>query len=192
MLFVKLAVLVLSLGIDTLMVSIGLGVVQRQGKLKIAVTFAIAEALMPLIGIFVGRGTGHFLGHYGSLAGSVALLAVAVWMLFFDHDDDELDDDDDDGVTDKKNRLQGWSLLAVALSISLDELAVGFSLGLVGVPIVLTLILLALQAFLFTLLGLSFGKVLKPFVGEWAEKLAGGVLFLLGLWLLIEATLLRA
>lgn len=176
---VKMIALILSLGIDTLMISISLGFVQTKGKVKIALTFAFAEALMPLIGLIIGKGAGHFIGNWASLIGGVVLLAVAVWLIFFEDEDEE---------EEKLERtLVGWTLLFTALSISLDELAVGFSIGLVGVPILLTIILIAIQAFLFTFLGLTFGSKLKPYLGEWAEKLAGSVLGLLGLWILIEA-----
>ncbi|WP_279306858.1 manganese efflux pump [Paenibacillus pseudetheri] len=53
-----------------------------------------------------------------------------------------------------------------ALSISLDELAVGFSIGLIDVPVALTILLIALQAFIFTFLGLAFGSKFKLFLGE--------------------------
>ena len=85
--------------------------------------------------------------------------------------------------------MVGWTLFTTALSISLDELAVGFSIGLVGVPVALTIILVALQAFAFTILGLTFGSNLKKYLGEWSEKLAGMILGLLGLWIRMDAIL---
>jgi manganese efflux pump family protein len=172
-------VLILSLGIDTLMISITIGFVQTKGKVKIALTFACAEALMPLIGLFIGKGAGHLIGNWASAIGGILLLAVAVWLIFFEDEDQE---------EEKLERtLIGWTLILTALSISLDELAVGFSIGLFDVPIALTITLIALQAFIFTFLGLAFGSKLKPYLGEWAEKLAGIVLGLLGLWILIDA-----
>ena len=179
MIVIKMIALIVSLGMDTLMLSVSLGFVQAKGKAKIALTFALAEALMPLFGLFIGKGAGNLIGNWASLVGGVALIAVGVWLIFFEDDDEE----------EKKleRKLVGWTLIITALSISLDELAVGFSIGLVGVPIVLTIILIAIQAFIFTFFGLTFGSKLKPYLGEWAEKLAGIVLGLLGLWILIEA-----
>ncbi len=76
-----------------------------------------------------------------------------------------------------------------ALSISLDELAVGFSIGLIDVPVAFTILLIALQAFIFTFLGLAFGSKFKRFLGEWSEEVVGIVLGLLGFWIIIEAVL---
>ncbi len=177
MIVLKMLALVLSLGMDTLMMSISLGFVQTKGKVKIAITFAFAEAIMPLVGLFIGKEAGQLIGDWASLIGAIALLAVALWFVFFENEAEE---------ENLERNLVGWTLILTALSISLDELAVGFSIGLVGVPIVVTIILIAMQAFVFTVFGLTFGGKLKPYLGEWVEKSAGIILGLLGLWILVE------
>ncbi|UJF35674.1 manganese efflux pump [Paenibacillus hexagrammi] len=85
----KMIVFILSLGMDTLLMSISLGFVQTKGKTKIAFTFACAEALMPLVGLFIGKSAGHIIGDWASLIGGIALLAVAIWLLFFEDEDEE-------------------------------------------------------------------------------------------------------
>jgi putative Mn2+ efflux pump MntP len=50
------------------------------------------------------------------------------------------------------------SLLTVAVSVSLDELAVGFSFGLPHIPILLAVALIALQAFILTLVGTTLAR----------------------------------
>lgn len=180
MMILKILVLVLALGMDTLLMSISLGMAQRSKdtRLRIGLTFAFAEAVMPLVGLGIGKTLGSFIGNWASLIGGIALIAVAVWLIFFEDEDDE---------EEKLERnLIGWALVVTALSISLDELAVGFSIGLIGVPVTLTIILIALQAFLFTIVGLTLGGRLKRYLGEWSEKLAGIVLGLLGIWILID------
>ncbi len=175
----KVAALVLSLGVDTLAVAISLGCRKTAGRVRIALTFACAEALMPMLGLWIGRAAGRMIGNWASLAGGIALLAVAVWLLFFADEDDEEER--------LERNLAGWALIAAALGISLDELAVGFSIGLIGVPVGLTIGLIAIQAFFFTLIGITFGTRLRRYLGEWAEKLAGFALGLLGLWILVSA-----
>lgn len=171
--------LILPLGMDTLMMSIALGFVHTKGKVKIALTFVCAEAIMPLIGLLIGKVAGQYIGDWASLFGGIALLAIGLWLIFFEDEDEE---------EEKIMRdLFGWTLIITAISISLDELAVGFSIGLVGVPVALTIILVAIQAFIFTFLGLRFGSSLKRYLGEWAEKFVGIILGLLGLWILIDA-----
>jgi manganese efflux pump family protein len=179
MLALKMIALILSLGIDTLIVSTSLGVLQVKGKWKIGLTFALAEAVMPTIGLFIGRWLGQWFGVWTSLVGGLALAGLAVWLLFFDDDDDERDH--------LARNITGWTLLLTALGISLDELAVGFSIGLIGVPVILTIGLIALQAFVFSILGLTYGRRLQPFLGAWSQRAAGIVLGLLGLWIVGES-----
>ncbi|MCL6600370.1 MAG: manganese efflux pump MntP family protein [Alicyclobacillus macrosporangiidus] len=175
--WIKMAAFALSLGFDTLMISISLGMVQTQARWKTAVVFASAEAGMPLIGLFLGRGAGRLAGPWASWLGGLTLVALAVWLVFFE---------DDEAKSKLKRPLTGWAWVLTMFSISLDELAVGFSVGIVGVPVGLTITLIALQAFMFTCFGLTFGAKLKSYLGEWAEKIAGLVLGLLGLWTLAD------
>lgn len=179
MVFVKMVALVLSLGMDTLTMSISLGLLQTRGRIKIALTFAGAEALMPIVGLIIGQTLGRVIGDWTSLLGGLALVAVALWLVFFENEDDEEEK--------LEKELIGWTLVFTALSISLDELAVGLSIGMIGVPVALTIFLVAIQAFLFTIVGITFGAKLTRYFGEWAEKFAGLVLGVLGFWITIEA-----
>ncbi len=92
---------------------------------------------------------------------------------------------------------QRWGRqLLLALSVSLDELAIGFSLGAItsGLPGSKTIdtitlcILIGLQGFLMTLIGLMLGRTLRirlKFVKEWTEFLSCFLLIALGVWLLV-------
>jgi putative Mn2+ efflux pump MntP len=76
---------------------------------------------------------------------------------------------------------QGLSLVGLALSVSLDELAVGFSFGILRIAPAPALVAIALQALLFSLCGLWLGSRVGRALGERAELLAGVVLCLLGI-----------
>lgn len=183
----KVALLVLSLGVDTLVVAVSLGSAGAAGRLRIAAVFATAEALMPLVGLAIGTAAGRLVGRWASLAGGVALVVLGAWMVLR-RDDDDLGDDDEVVVERvRPARLAGWALVGAALGISLDELAVGASIGLLGVPVILTLALVAGQSFVFTYAGMAFGRRLRPFLGERVERAAGAALGLLGVWTLFAA-----
>jgi putative Mn2+ efflux pump MntP len=179
----KMFALILSMGMDTLLLSISVGFIQSNGqngrKSIIAFTFASAEAFMLSVGLLIGQGAGRLIGDWASVLGGTLLLAVAVWLLFFEDDKDEEES--------LRRNLVGSTLIVTGVGISVDELVVGFSIGLVGVPILMTIFLVAGQAFLFTMLGLTAGSKVKPYLGEWAEKFTGGTLLLLGLWVLTSA-----
>jgi hypothetical protein len=67
---------------------------------------------------------------------------------------------------------------------SLDELAIGFTLGLLRLPAGLVIVLVALQAFILTRLGLRLANRLSERLREGAERVAGLALTALGLVLL--------
>lgn len=172
-------VITLSLGFDTLVVSASLGLRKDpERKIHNALVFAAAESLMPIAGMIIGGALGHYFKGAISAAGALLLIGVAVYFLFFDRDGD------DQAVLGKP--LAGWPLLAVAIGISLDELAVGFTAGLMQAPIALTILLIAVQSFTFSMVGVTFGAKLKPYLGEWAEKASGVVLGIIGVLMLME------
>lgn len=176
---IKVVVFVASLGVDTLIVAAALGARQRGAVWRTALAFAAAEAAMPVVGLGLGNLAGRWVGMWASVAGGGVLVALAVWMIAFDRDRDDAAQDG----------LSGLALVLAALSVSLDELAAGFSIGLVGVPVALTVGLIALQSAAVTVVGLRFGQRLRPLAGEGAERAAAGVLGLLGVWVLVEAGL---
>lgn len=180
---VKLFALVLSLGIDTLVVSASLGLAAARDRWRVILAIAAAEGILPLVGLAAGSVVGSLVGRWAGLVGGLALLAVGAWLAFRE--------DDDEREARLARGLAGWALLATALSVGLDELAVGFSIGFLGVPVVLTIVLVAAQAMVFSYVGITFGSKLRPHLGEWSERLAGFVLGALGIWILAEA-LMRA
>jgi len=79
---------------------------------------------------------------------------------------------------------RGLAIVDLGLSISVDELTVGLSAGLLGISIVLTVLWVAIQAFVATQLGLRLGGRLGEEVRERAEWVAGVALIVVALILL--------
>ncbi|HWC84905.1 MAG TPA: manganese efflux pump [Solirubrobacteraceae bacterium] len=86
---------------------------------------------------------------------------------------------------ERLERVRGPGALLLGLSVSLDELAIGFTLGLLRLPAALVIFLIAVQAFVLTQLGLPLGRRLGEGLREGAERLAG--LALAGLALVLLA-----
>ena len=96
---------------------------------------------------------------------------------------------DDEGEEDKAARIttsRGLALVGLGISISLDELAIGFSIGLSGLPVIAVIVAIALQAFIAAQLGLATGAKIAERWRERAERLAGIALILLGVYLVVE------
>lgn len=176
----KIAALILSLGLDTFAVSVALGMagIGRRARLRVGVTFALFEGGMPLAGFVAGRVMAGAAGSTASGVGIAVLFGVGAWMIY-----ESLSGGDEMTI-----RIEGWQgLLATSIAVSLDELAIGFSMGALGLPIGITVILIAVQAFGLTLLGTALGQRVGEELAERGETVAGIVLCGLALVLGVEA-----
>jgi putative Mn2+ efflux pump MntP len=85
---------------------------------------------------------------------------------------------------------RGTGLLLLGLSVSLDELAIGFTLGLLHVPVIPVLVLIAVQTVVVSQLGMRLGTKLSERFRERAERLAALVLALLGVGVVVQRLVL--
>ncbi|MCW3098751.1 MAG: hypothetical protein JWL77_4369 [Chthonomonadaceae bacterium] len=175
-------ILLLSLGLDTFAVALGLGLsgLSRTKWVRVGLTFAFFEGLMPVGGLLLGKQLSNVIGSRAGYIAAVLLIAVGAFAL------KEACSDEDEEDEEVLSLLDGKKLLLTGLSVSLDELAVGFSLGLLHVALLPTLAYIAVQAFGITFLGLALGARLGKRLGDKAEFASGIVLILLGIALLIN------
>jgi putative Mn2+ efflux pump MntP len=90
---------------------------------------------------------------------------------------------------EKASRLlssRGLALIAPGISISLDELAIGFTIGLARLPVTGVIAAITVQAFAAAQLGLAIGAKLGERWRERAEQAAGTALILLGAYLITQ------
>jgi putative Mn2+ efflux pump MntP len=159
----KIAAFVIPLSFDTLAVAIALGL-RRVAPLRPAIVFAFFEAFMPVVGLILGYFIGARFESIAAIAGGVVLLGVAAYIF------KEFLEDDDESESMSFASIRGAMLAGVG--ISLDELAIGFPMGTIGVPIVETLVAVAVQAFVVTFAGIAIGKKLGEAFGKRAAKIA--------------------
>jgi len=167
---------VLPLCLDTFAIAAAVGVQRPRGaeRLRLGAVFAAFEGGTPLVGLLLGLALAQLLAGAAEYVAIAGLAGAGLWML-------RGDDDDAEGL----RSARGLRLVMLGLSVSLDELAIGFTMGLLRVPAVLMVALIALQAFLVSQLGFALGAIVGERVREGAERLAGGLLILLALFLLV-------
>jgi len=174
--------LLLPLALDTFALAAALGMagLERRDQLRVALVFTVFEAGMPIAGLLVGRVIGSVIGQWAGYGGILFLL-IAGFLLLRPGQREE----------DEERRLRllaharGLAIIDLGLSISVDELTVGLSAGLLGLSIALTVIWIAVQAFAAAQLGLRLGARLGEEVRERSEQAAGVVLILVALVLLV-------
>ncbi len=78
----RLVLFVLPLGLDTFALSTALGVtpLPRGTRIRLALTFAAAEGLMPALGLLLGLPLGNTLGRWSDYVAGALIVAVGVWM----------------------------------------------------------------------------------------------------------------
>ena len=133
---------------------------------------------MPLIGLALGAPLGRALGDTADYIAIAVLLAFGLFTLLGREDDYER--------LSELIQLRGPSAILLGVSISLDELAIGFTLGLLRLPAALVIVLIAVQTFVVTQLGLRLGHRLSERLREGAQRFAGLALAVLALVLLAE------
>jgi putative Mn2+ efflux pump MntP len=182
----RLLAFVLPLGVDSFAVAAALGAAGLTGireRLRVSLIFVAFEAGMPLIGLATGGGIARAVGSVADYLAAAAVIALGVFMLAAR-----------DGDEQKAGRItstHGLAVLALGASISLDELAIGLSLGLARLPVLPVIVAVAVQALLASQLGLALGHRISERLRERAEQLAAVALILLGAYLIADRLLAR-
>jgi putative Mn2+ efflux pump MntP len=174
----RLLAFVLPLGLDSFAVAAAMGTrgLTRAARWRLSGLFALFEAGMPLVGLAVGAPLAQAIGSAAEYIAGAVVAATGAWMIFSD-------DDDEERAVGQLLTADGWAMFALGLSISLDELAIGFTLGLAGLPVVWVIVAIGVQALIASQLGLVVGGRIDEVWRERAERLAGLLLILLGVGL---------
>lgn len=177
-----LIALALPLSLDTFAISAGLGVagIAPERRLRVSLVMVAFEMGMPVLGLLLGAAAGGFAGSYADFAAIALLAGLGLWILRPGQDEDQ-----EQGQLTRMGTASGFGMIGLGLSISLDELAVGVSLGLLRFPLLAAVLLIGAQALIASQLGLRLGARLGEAARERSEKAAGLVLILLAAGLLV-------
>jgi putative Mn2+ efflux pump MntP len=162
----KIAAFVIPLGFDTFSVAMILGLYGMR-PFRPALTFAFFEAVMPLVGFLLGRLVGARFERPAVVFGGVVLIGVAAYML--------KETIEGEGEARKLAFTSLRTTALVGFGISMDELAIGFPMGVSGLPIPETIAAIALQAFIVTCVGIVAGARFGAALGERTSYLAAVV-----------------
>jgi manganese efflux pump family protein len=151
----------------------------KRQRLRISLLMSGFEMAMPVAGLLLGNGLGRLIGNTADYVAIAVLGVLGLWLLLHE----------EDGEGEKAAQLaegQGLVMLALGITVSLDELAIGFTIGLLHLSLWLAVVLIGAQAFTFAQLGLRLGAHLSEAFRERAEQLAGLALLGLAALLVVE------
>jgi manganese efflux pump family protein len=171
----------LALGTDAFAVatavSASLPIFTARHTFRLAWHFGLFQAMMTGFGWFGGDSLSSFAGDLSKWIAFVVLVFLGVNMIrqSFNPEDRAAEFDP----------TRGWSLVGLSVATSIDALAVGISLGLLGTSIPVPALIIGLVALAMTFTGTQIGLKAGHHLGEWAERVGGFVLIAIGVRVLM-------
>ena len=166
------------LSLDSLRVSLGLGALKlrpaRQAQIVLA--FGLCDGLAPLVGLLIGQSLATHIGRWVEHLGPLLLCAYGVYVIYVARRHEEKEARDEDH----------WMVLGLPLSLSLDNLVAGASLGMIGFPTVISVFVIGAMSALMSLAGLLLGRTAVKHFAFKSELLGGVALVLIALVMAFE------
>ena len=182
--FAELFLLAVGLSMDAFAVSVCKGLSMKKASLRAqaicGVWFGGFQALMPLIGFFLGTLFADAIKAFDHWVAFVLLALIGINML---RDAFSRDCDCENHNAD----LSAKTMLVMAIATSIDALAVGISLAMAGnVDIWAAVLLIGVTTLLLSAVGVKVGNVFGSRYEKKAQLAGGVILILLGLKILLE------
>lgn len=179
MLPLKLLILGVVIGSNNLATSLALGALgqgTRGKRWRIITVFGVFEFVVPLVGVALGQGVSSRIAGHANWIGPTLLIGLGVWIVIAGTRDRP---GHDQRLAERITTWQGLVLLSMGLS--LDNLLVGFSLGLERIGPLLAATTIALFSMAFAWFGLVTGKRLRRVWRQRTQIGSGVLLVLVGL-----------
>jgi manganese efflux pump family protein len=178
-----LSLLGLSVGLaaDAFAVAVAAGLVideiTPRHVFRLGFHFGLFQFMMPIVGWLAGEQLAAYLGGYAPWLAFGLLGYVGGKMLW--------EARREKNAESGKDPTRGLTLLTLSLATSLDALAVGVSMALVGVSVWAPSVIIGLVTAALTAAGISLGGRIGSRWARWAEAAGGIVLILIGLKVLL-------
>jgi manganese efflux pump family protein len=181
---ISIFLIAIGLSADCFAVALSSGISARNHSwiriLRVALSFGIFQALMPLIGWLIGRTVIDFISGFDHWVAFALLGFVGGKMLWesFRHENE-----DEEKAADIS---RGWLLITMSLATSIDALAVGLSFAFLNIQVSLASPIIGIVAMFITIIGFLVGKHAGKLLGERAEALGGLILIVIAFRILLS------
>jgi manganese efflux pump family protein len=157
------------LSLDNFRVAIALGTVPFGLKraVQVALTFGLWDAVMPLAGLLIGRQIGESVGDVAELVGAAALGGYGLYLVISSLRNPEPDE-----------LNHPWALFGIPLTLSLDNLFAGASLGILGLSPWFSAAVFGVMTATLSLVGLQLGRVAARLIRIRSDLLSGVTLII--------------
>lgn len=184
--FIMLLLMGIGLAMDAFAVSICKGLSMRKVNKKqcfiIALFFGGFQALMPLIGWFLGSQFQEYITRIDHWIAFVLLVFIGGKMMVEAIREKEQDVE----ITEMDPPLKIKELFVLAVATSIDALAVGITFAFLDVPILEAIIIIGIVTFILSVIGVYVGNFFGNRYKNKAEFIGGLILVVLGIKILLE------
>lgn len=180
--FVEILLIAVSMAMDAFTVCLGAGTQPqtsgRRPTFRLAFHFGLFQFIMPVLGWLAGTTVAQYICAFDHWVAFGLLAFVGVRMIWGgSHPGKE---------TGRIDPSRGWTMVLLSIAVSIDALAVGLSLGLIGIPVWYPAIVIGVVTGLLSLLGLRIGNGLGAKFGKVMEIVGGLVLIGIGVRILLS------
>ena len=176
----ELFILAVGLSMDAFAVSIckglSLGKIKAKHMCIAGAWFGGFQALMPLIGYFLGSFFAEAITKYDPWIAFVLLVLIGGNMIKEAFGKEE----------ELNNAMDVKTMFLLAVATSIDALAVGVTFAFLQVQIVPAIIFIGVVTFVFSAVGIKIGSIFGTKYKSKAEFIGGVILILIGLKILLE------
>ena len=180
--FLTIVFIAVGLAMDALAVSLGIGTGQyaceTRPQFRLWFHFGLSQALMPVLGWLGGLSVQAYIADFDHWVAFVLLAFVGGRMIR-----SGISDGDDVQDCDPS---RGSMLVLLSIAVSIDALAVGFSLAAMRVSIFYPAVVIGLVTATLSAIGLRLGGRLGQTFGKRMEIIGGVILIAIGLRILIS------
>lgn len=182
---IETLIIACGLAMDAFSVSISAGMAVKKPDaghyFRLSFHFGLFQFMMPVIGYLAGRHIERYIRDYDHWLAFALLAFIGVRMIYA-----ALFGDEGETKFEERDPSRGWTLVVLSVATSIDALAVGLSLGVLGRAILLPSVIIGVTCALFSLAGVYIGKRTGALMGRRAEALGGAMLVLIGLKILMD------
>lgn len=159
-------------------VAAGLETLTPRHTFRLTWHFGFFQSMMTVLGWFGGEWLSRWLFGLNYWIAGMILVGLGVNMIRQSLQEDCRETNFDP--------TRGWSLVGLSVATSIDALAVGLTLGLVGLAVAFPAFFIGITAFVMTLIGTWLGRIAGVPLGEWAERVGALVLIAMGIKILLQ------
>ena len=177
----EIVVIGIGLAMDAFAVSVCKGLSMKKMNWKkaviIALYFGIFQAIMPIIGYFLGNTFSSFIENIDHWLSFILLSAIGINMIKNSFDSEE----------DKRNdNIDIKTMLLLSIATSIDALAIGITFAFFKINLLFSIIIIGLITFILSIFGVKIGNKFGDKFQNKAEIIGGFILIVIGLKILLE------